>query len=203
MMQPTSRRMDSKGKRCSRAAGRRRAVVHVASQQRASSGEMGPAGGATELVGDVLQAAAVVGVEQAVGHGQRGAGDAWSDEGISITVAADPGTEGDEAGQIGEVGLDAILGLQCGGHLGVEHGEGGEDGGLVVVEGHADSSRTAGRAMRTSSVCHRAVISAMTSCSGPRVRPRARGCGQAAPAGWRCGGAWTSRSGARPRWGVR
>ncbi len=71
-------------------------------------------------------------------HGEGGARGAGGDEGIAVTVAADPGTEGDEARQLGEVGLDAVLGGERGGHLGVEDGERGEDGGLVVVEGHAD-----------------------------------------------------------------
>ena len=114
-------------------------LLHVSIQQGRKLGRDGDLlGGAGELVGDVLQAAAVVGMKQAVGHGERGARDARSDEGIAVAVAADPGTEGDEAGQIGEVGLDAVLGGKGGGHLGVEHGEGVEDGGLVVVERHAD-----------------------------------------------------------------
>ena len=73
-----------------------------------------------------------------MGHGERGARGARRDEGIAVAVAADPGAEGDEPGQLGEVGLDAVLGGERGGHLGVEDGEGGEDGGLVVVERHAD-----------------------------------------------------------------
>ena len=114
-------------------------LLHVAFEQRGELGRDGDLlGGAGELVGDVLQAAAVVGKEQAMGHGEGDARGARSDEGIAIAVAADPGTEGDEAGQIGEVGLDAVLGGQGCGDFGVEHGKRGEDGGLEVVQRHAD-----------------------------------------------------------------
>ena len=113
-------------------------LLHVAIEERGQLGRDGDLlGGTGELVGDVLQAAAVVCEEQAVGHGERGARGAGRDEGIAVAVSADPGAEGDERGQLGEVGLDAVLGGEGGGHLGVEDGKRGEDGGLVVVERHA------------------------------------------------------------------
>ena len=66
-------------------------LLHVTFQQRGKLRRDGNLlGGAAKLVGDVLQAAAVVGVEQAVGHGQRGARGTRGDEGIAVAVAADP-----------------------------------------------------------------------------------------------------------------
>ncbi len=105
-------------------------------------GELGRDGheavGAGELVEDVLQTAAVVGEQQAAGHGERFAGGFGRDEGIAVAVAADPGTEADQLGQLHDGRFDGVFGGQGGGDFGVEHGQRGEDGGLVIVERHAD-----------------------------------------------------------------
>ena len=90
------------------------------------------------MVEDVLQAVTVVAEEQVTRHGERFAGGFGRDEGIAIAVAADPGAEADELGEFGEFRAEAVLGLEGAGDLGVEDGEGLEEGGLVVVERHAD-----------------------------------------------------------------
>ena len=72
---------------------------------------------------------------QCVGSMRR---DLGGDEGIAVAVAADPGAEADELGQFGEGGFDVVFGGERGGDFGVELGQRVEDGGLVVVEGHAD-----------------------------------------------------------------
>ena len=54
------------------------------------------------MVEDVLQAAAVVGEQQGAGHGERLARGLRGDEGIAVAVAADPGAEADELGELGE-----------------------------------------------------------------------------------------------------
>ena len=96
------------------------------------------AGGGGELVEDVLQAAAVVGKDEGARHGESFAGDLGSDEGIAVAVAADPGAEAYELRELGESGFDAVLIGEGAGYFGVEDRQGVEDGGLVVVEGHAD-----------------------------------------------------------------
>ena len=98
-------------------------------------------GGAGELLEDVLQAAAVVGEEQSVGHGEGFAGGLRGDEGIAVAVAADPGAEATSWGRCScEIRAlqQAVLGGEGAGDLGVEDGEGVEEAGLVVVERHAD-----------------------------------------------------------------
>ena len=66
----------------------------VAVEQRGEFGGDGDLlGGAAELLEDVLQAAAVVGEEQRVGHGEGFARGLRGDEGVAVAVAADPGAE--------------------------------------------------------------------------------------------------------------
>ena len=77
-------------------------------------------------------------------HGEGVAGGLRGDEGVAVAVAADPGAEGDELGEFGRWesrgSSDArgVFGGEGGGYFGVEDGEGVEEAGLVVVEGHAD-----------------------------------------------------------------
>ncbi len=61
-------------------------------------------GGAGELLEDILQAAAVVGEQERVGHREGFARGLRGDEGIAVAVAADPGAEADELGKIGDAG---------------------------------------------------------------------------------------------------
>ena len=99
----------------------------------------------------VLQAAAVVGEQEIVSHGEGFAGGLWCDEGVAVAVAADPRAEADKLGELADGGCcvpfqfcgaagiaTGIFGGQGGGYFGVEDGEGVEEAGLVVVEGHAD-----------------------------------------------------------------
>ena len=105
-------------------------------------------GGAAELVEEHLQAAAVVGEEQIARHGEGVARGDGVDEGIAVAIAADPGAELDQLREGGEVDGGEVCGAacgrggerdsECGGDLVVEDGEGAEERGLVVVEGHAD-----------------------------------------------------------------
>ena len=59
-------------------------------------------GGAAELFEDVLQAAAVVGEQEGVRHGERFAGGLRGDEGVAVAVASDPGAEADELREVGD-----------------------------------------------------------------------------------------------------
>ncbi len=82
--------------------------------------------------------ASVVSKDEAARHGQRLASGLRSDEGITVAVAADPGTKADELGQFSEGRFGAIFDCQRVGDFGIENRQRVEDGGLVVVEGHAD-----------------------------------------------------------------
>ncbi len=70
-------------------------------------------GGAAELLEDVLQAAAVVGEQEIVGHGEGFAGGLRGDEGVAVAVAADPGAEADELGEFEMEGFSrrSVFGL--------------------------------------------------------------------------------------------
>ncbi len=71
------------------------------------SGELGGdrdlLGGARQLLEDVLQAAAVVGEKQRVGHGEGFAGGLRSNEGIAVAVATDPGAEANQLRKVADI----------------------------------------------------------------------------------------------------
>ena len=78
--------------------------------------------------------------KERVGHGEGFASGFGSDERVAVAVAADPGAEGDELREIGEgwSGVVGEFGGEGGSYFSVEDGQRVEEGGLVVVEGHAD-----------------------------------------------------------------
>ncbi len=75
----------------------------VAIEQRGEFGGDGNLlGGAGQLLEDVLQAAAIVGQQQRVRHGEGFARGLRGDEGIAVAVAADPGAEADELRKVAD-----------------------------------------------------------------------------------------------------
>ena len=124
-------------------------LVEVAvEEEREFGGDGDELGGAGDVVEDVLQAVAVVREEEVARHGEGLARGGGRDEGIAVAVAADPGAEADELREFGDVGGEAVLVFERAGDFGVEDGQGIEEGGLVVVERHADlvANRGAGLA---------------------------------------------------------
>ncbi len=122
-------------------------LVEVAVEECGEGGGDGDLlGGAGELLEDVFEAMEVVAEDQIAGHGEGGGGGFGGDEGVAVAVAADPGAEGDEEGEVGEggdPGFGELLGEGVA-DFGVEDGDGCEEGGLVVVEGHAHLVADAG-----------------------------------------------------------